>query len=241
MPRMNRRRFLTTTTTLAALGIAPRWVHAQARITPGDDDVLVVTDVQNCFLPGGTLPVPEGDKIIPVINRLAPAFRHVVITQDWHTKGHISFASTHPGKKPFETVQLPYGTQVLWPDHCIQGTPDAELAKELRIPHAQLVIRKGYRQHVDSYSAFLEADRKAMTGLTGYLKERGLKNVYFVGLATDFCVAWSALDAKRAGFGASVIEDATRGIDAGGSLGKAWADMTAAGVARIKSSDIAVS
>ena len=238
MSRLDRRRFLTATTTLLAFAGAPRWVHGQARVTPGDDDVLAVVDVQNCFLPGGTLPVPDGDKIIPLINRLAPAFRHVVITQDWHTKGHISFASTHPGKKPFETVQLPYGTQVLWPDHCIQGTPDAELHKDLRIPHAQLVIRKGYRQHVDSYSAFLEADRKAMTGLTGYLKERGLKHVYLVGLATDFCVAWSALDAKRAGFNASVIEDATRGIDAGGSLGKAWADMTAAGVGRLKSADI---
>jgi nicotinamidase/pyrazinamidase len=238
MPKIDRRRFLTTTTALFALGIAPRWVHAQTRITPGEDDVLAVIDVQNCFLPGGTLPVPDGDKIIPLINRLAPAFRHVVITQDWHTKGHISFASTHPGKKPFETVQLPYGTQVLWPDHCIQGTPDADLHKDLTLPHAELIIRKGYRQHVDSYSAFLEADRKAMTGLTGYLKERGLKNVYFVGLATDFCVAWSALDAKRAGFAAAVIEDATRGIDAGGSLGKAWADMTAAGVKRIKSSDV---
>ena len=207
-------------------------------MTPGEHDVLVVVDVQNGFMPGGTLPVPDGDKIIPIINRLAPAFRHVVITQDWHTKGHISFASSHPGKKPFETVTLPYGTQVLWPDHCIQGTPDADVAKELRIPHAELIIRKGYRQHVDSYSAFLEADRKTMTGLTGYLRERGLKSVYLVGLATDFCVAWSALDAKRAGFSASVIEDATRGIDAGGSLGKAWTDMTGAGVGRIKSGDI---
>jgi nicotinamidase/pyrazinamidase len=238
MVTIDRRQFLTAAASTLALAAAPRWVSAQARIKPGDDDVLAVVDVQNCFLPGGTLPVPDGDKIIPIINRLAPVFRHVVITQDWHTKGHISFASSHPGKKPFETVQLPYGTQVLWPDHCIQGTPDADLAKELSIPHAELIIRKGYRQHVDSYSAFLEADRKAMTGLSGYLKERGLKNVYFVGLATDFCVAWSALDAKRAGFNASVIEDATRGIDAGGSLGKAWADMTAAGVGRIKSTDI---
>jgi nicotinamidase/pyrazinamidase len=221
------------------LAAAPRWVHAQGRIKPGDDDVLAVIDVQTCFLPGGTLPVPEGDKVVPIINRLAPAFRNVVVTQDWHTKGHISFASSHPGKKPFDTVSLPYGTQVLWPDHCIQGTPDAALAKDLDIPHAQLVIRKGYRQHVDSYSAFLEADRKTMTGLTGYLKERGLKSVYLVGLATDFCVAWSALDAKRAGFNASVIEDATRGIDAGGSLGKAWTDMTGAGVGRIKAADIA--
>ena len=213
----------------------------RGRLRLGDDDVLVVIDVQNGFMPGGTLPVLDGDKVVPIINRLAPAFRHVVITQDWHTKGHISFASSHPGKKPFETVQLPYGTQVLWPDHCIQGTPDADLHKDLTIPHAELIIRKGYRQHVDSYSAFLEADRTATTGLTGYLKERGLKSVYFVGLATDFCVAWSALDATRAGFTACVIEDATRAIDTDGSLMKAWRDMTTTGVARINSSEIAVS
>jgi nicotinamidase/pyrazinamidase len=238
MPSLRRRDFLKLAVAVTAVAAAPPWVHAQPRIKPGEDDVLAVIDVQNCFLPGGTLPVPDGDKIIPIINRLAPAFRHVVITQDWHTKGHVSFASSHAGKKPFDSVTLPYGTQVLWPDHCVQGTPDADLHKDLRIPHAELIIRKGYREHVDSYSAFLEADRKTMTGLTGYLKERGLKNVYFVGLATDFCVAWSALDAKRAGFNASVIEDATRGIDAGGSLGKAWADMTGAGVGRIKSTDI---
>jgi nicotinamidase/pyrazinamidase len=239
MSTLRRRDFLKLTSTLGTVAVAPRWVHAQARIKPGADDVLAVIDVQNCFLPGGTLPVPDGDKIIPLINRLAPAFRHVIITQDWHTKGHVSFASSHPGKKPFETVTLPYGTQVLWPDHCIQGTPDADLHKDLQIPHAELIIRKGYRQHVDSYSAFLEADRSTMTGLSGYLKERGLKNAYFVGLATDFCVAWSALDAKRNGFNAHVIEDATRGIDAGGSLAKAWADMSGAGVGRVKSTDIA--
>jgi nicotinamidase/pyrazinamidase len=239
MSMLRRRHVLTLTAATAALAVAPRWARAQGRIKPGPDDVLAVIDVQNCFLPGGTLPVPDGDKVVPVINRLAPAFRHVVITQDWHTRHHISFASSHPGKKAFETVTLPYGTQVLWPDHCIQGTPDADLHKDLRIPHAELIIRKGYRQHVDSYSAFLEADRKTMTGLTGYLKERGFKNVYFVGLATDFCVAWSALDAKRNGFNAQVIEDATRGIDASGSLARAWADMTGAGVGRITSADIA--
>ncbi|HEX3177037.1 MAG TPA: nicotinamidase [Methylomirabilota bacterium] len=207
---------------------------------PGDDDVLAVIDVQNCFLPGGTLPVPEGDTIIPVINRLAPAFRNVVITQDWHTRGHVSFASSHPGKKPFETISLPYGTQVLWPDHAIQGTADADINEALRVPHAQLLIRKGYRPDVDSYSAFLEADRKTATGLTGYLRERGLERVFLVGLAADFCVAWSALDARRAGFETLVIEDATRGIDTGGSLAKAWADMAAAGVRRITSADIRV-
>ena len=208
------------------------------QLTPGDADVLAVIDVQNGFMPGGTLPVLDGHAIVPLINRLAQAFRHVVITQDWHPKGHISFASTHPGRKPFETVDLAYGTQVLWPDHCIQGTPDADLHEDLKIPHAELIIRKGYRPHVDSYSAFLEADRKTPTGLAGYLNERGLKTVYFVGLATDFCVAWSALDARRAGFAASVIEDATRAIDTNDSLAKAWSDMKAAGVARISSSEI---
>jgi nicotinamidase/pyrazinamidase len=238
MSTLHRRDLFTLLAGAVALAAFPAIVRAQTRIAPGDDDVLAVIDVQNCFLPGGTLPVPEGDKIIPIINRLAPAFRHVVITQDWHTRGHISFASSHPGKKPFDTVTLPYGTQVLWPDHCIQGTADAEVNKELKIPHAELIIRKGYRQHVDSYSAFLEADRATKTGLTGYLQERGLKRVFLVGLATDFCVAWSALDARRAGFDALVIEDATRGIDAGGSLGKAWTDMTSAGVRRITSADI---
>jgi len=238
MSTFHRRDLFTLLAGAVALAAVPAAGRAQTRLAPGDDDVLAVIDVQNCFLPGGTLPVPDGDKIIPIINRLAPAFRHVVITQDWHTPGHISFASSHPGKKPFETVTLPYGTQVLWPDHCIQGTADAEVHKELRIPHAQLIIRKGYRQHVDSYSAFLEADRKTKTGLTGYLQERGFKRVFLVGLATDFCVAWSALDARRSGFDALVIEDATRGIDAGGSLGKAWTDMTSAGVRRVTSSDL---
>ena len=203
-------------------------------------DVLLVVDVQNGFVPGGTLPVKEGDQIVPLINRLAKAFEHVVLTQDWHTPGHISFASSHAGKKPFETVSLPYGTQVLWPDHCVQGTADANLHPALAIPHAELIIRKGYRQQMDSYSAFYEADGKTPTGLTGYLKDRGLKKVYLVGLATDFCVAWSALDARKAGFEAAVIEDATRGIDAGGSLAKAWQDMTGAGVQRLQSAGIDV-
>jgi nicotinamidase/pyrazinamidase len=213
---------------------------ARAPIVPGEHDVLVVVDVQNGFMPGGSLPVPHGDQVVPVVNRLARAFRHVIVTQDWHTPGHVSFASSHPGKKPFETIALPYGLQVLWPDHCIQGTVDAELHKDLTVPHAALIIRKGYRPNVDSYSAFLEADRTTMTGLSGYLRERGLETAYFVGLATDFCVAWSALDARRAGFKATVIEDATRAIDTGGSLARAWADMTVAGVGRIRSSDISV-
>jgi nicotinamidase/pyrazinamidase len=209
-------------------------------MSPGDHDVLVVVDVQNGFMPGGSLPVPGGDEVVPIVNRVARAFRHVVVTQDWHTRGHISFASSHPGKQPFETIDLPYGSQVLWPDHCIQGTADAGLHKDLAIPHAALIIRKGYRPHVDSYSAFVEADRETATGLTGYLRERGLTNVYFAGLATDFCVLWSSLDARRAGFTACVVEDATRGIDADGSLARAWEEMAAAGVTRITSADISM-
>jgi nicotinamidase/pyrazinamidase len=217
---------------------APRPAEAQGKIVPGPQDVLLVIDIQNCFTPGGSLAVKEGDQIIPLVNRLARAFTHVVLTQDWHTPGHVSFASSHPGRKPFETIQLPYGTQVLWPDHCVQGTPGAELHKDLQIPHAELILRKGYRPSMDSYSAFFEADGKTPTGLVGYLRERGLQQVFLVGLATDFCVAWSALDARKAGFAASVVEDATRGIDAGGSLAKAWQDMTGAGVKRIQSADL---
>jgi nicotinamidase/pyrazinamidase len=224
-----------------AVGLAGRPYRAIAqggKIKPGARDVFIVVDVQNCFVPGGTLPVAGGDQIIPLINRLARGFEHVVLTQDWHTPNHVSFASSHPGKKPFDTITLPYGAQVLWPDHCVQGSRDAELHPELKIAHAQLIIRKGYRRQIDSYSAFYEADGKTPTGLAGYLKERGLERVFLVGLATDFCVAWTALDARKAGFQALVIEDATRGIDAGGSLGKAWQDMTGAGVRRIKSTDL---
>jgi nicotinamidase/pyrazinamidase len=207
-------------------------------IEPGERDVLLAVDIQHGFLPGGSLAVPRGDEVIPVINRIAGAFRHVVLTQDWHTPGHISFASSHPGRKPFETVELPYGPQILWPDHCIQGTRDAELHPDLRVPHAQLIIRKGYRRDVDSYSAFVEADRRTRTGLAGYLRERGLRRVFLAGLATDFCVLWSALDACRAGFPVHVVEDATRGIDTGGSLARAWSEMAAAGVVRITSADL---
>jgi nicotinamidase/pyrazinamidase len=236
MSTCDRRNFLKGAVATALLtGLAPAAL-AQGKLKPGSQDLLLVVDVQNCFVPGGTLPVGGGDQIVPLVNRLAKAFEHVVLTQDWHTPGHISFASSHPGKKPFETVSLPYGTQVLWPDHCVQGTAGANLHPGLQIPHAQLIIRKGYRKHIDSYSAFAEADGKTLTGLAGYLKERGLQRVFLVGLATDFCVAWSALDARKAGLEAVVIEDATRGIDAGGSLGKAWQDMTGAGVRRLQSS-----
>ena len=228
---------------LAAAALAGRTGRAAAqgtKIKPGAQDVLLVIDVQNCFTPGGSLAVKDGDAIVPLINKLAGGFEHVVLTQDWHTPGHVSFASSHPGKKPFETTSLPYGTQVLWPDHCVQGTDGANLHPALKIPHAELVIRKGYRKDVDSYSAFMEADGKTPTGLAGYLRERGLSRCYFVGLATDFCVGWSALDARKAGFEAAVIEDACRGIDVGGSLAKAWADMQGAGVKRLQSTDFAV-
>ncbi|WP_376100477.1 bifunctional nicotinamidase/pyrazinamidase [Roseomonas sp. CCTCC AB2023176] len=207
-------------------------------MTPGPETALIVVDVQNCFTPGGSLAVPDGDAVVPVINRLSRHFANVVLTQDWHTPDHVSFASQHAGQQPFGTVQLPYGTQVLWPDHCVMGTNGAALHPDLSIPHAQLVIRKGYNRGVDSYSAFLEADRTTKTGLDGYLSSRGIRHVYLTGLATDFCVAWTALDARRLGFEATVIEDACRAIDLNGSLAKAWADMEAAGVRRIRSDAI---
>ena len=241
---LDRRGFLRgAASSLAVAGMAGAALQAAAqtgskKMKPTAQDALLVIDVQNCFTPGGSLAVKEGDQIIPLINRLAGAFEHVILTQDWHTPGHVSFASSHAGKKPFETIQLPYGTQVLWPDHCVQGTAGAELHKDLRIPHAELIIRKGYRKQMDSYSAFYEADGKTPTGLTGYLRDRGLKQVFLAGLATDFCVAWSAMNARKAGFGALVIEDACRGIDADGSLAKAWKDMLGAGVKRIQSADV---
>ena len=240
--RTNRRQFLGGAVSgIVAAGAGTRRSWAQAgrgRIKPGGRDVLLVVDVQNDFIPAGALPVKEGDLIVPLINRLAGGFEHVILTQDWHTPGHISFASSHVGKKPFETTTLPYGTQVLWPDHCVQGTPGADFHKDLKIPHAELVIRKGYRRHMDSYSAFFEADGKTTTGLAGYVRDRGFRQVFLVGLATDFCVCWSALDARKVGLGALVVEDACRGIDTEGSLAKAWDQMTKAGVKRIRSADL---
>ena len=218
-------------------GFASIASHA-ASVTPGKDAVLLVIDVQNCFLPGGTLAVRAGDEIIPVINQLGMKFSSVIFTQDWHTEGHTSFASSHKGKKPYETITLPYGEQVLWPDHCVQGSDDAKLAAGLDIPHAQLIIRKGYHNEVDSYSAFVAADKKTKTGLTAYLVERGLTDVYLCGLATDFCVSWSAIDARSAKLRVSVIEDACRGIDLDGSVDAAWKSMARSGVHRIHSGDI---
>lgn len=200
-------------------------------------DVLLVVDVQNDFLPGGMLAVPAGNAVVPLVNRLAARFAHVVLTQDWHPAGHRSFASSHPGRAPFDVVALDYGPQVLWPDHCVQGTSGAAFAATLAIPQAELVIRKGCRREVDSYSAFCEADRTTRTGLAGYLRERGLARVFIAGLATDFCVAWSALDAREAGFEAMIVEDACRAIDTGGSLADAWARVNAAGVGRVNAVD----
>ena len=204
----------------------------------GPFSTLIVVDVQNCFVDGGTLPVAHGVEVIPVINGIAPLFENIVVTQDWHTKGHSSFASSHQGKKPFDVVSLPYGQQVLWPDHGIQGTPDAELHKDLKLPTAQLIIRKGYRKDIDSYSAFMEADRKTTTGLAAYLHAHQIDTVFIVGLATDFCVAWTALDARAAGFNAYVIEDACRGINLNGSVQLAWNNMAESGVKRIQSGEL---
>src|SRR5258708_3634644 len=207
-------------------------------IKPSASSALIVVDVQNCFLPGGSLAVKDGEQVVPVINRIAQKFAHVVLTQDWHTPGHVSFASTHTGKAPFEVIKLPYGDQVLWPDHCVQGTSGADISKDISIAHAALVVRKGFNKHMDSYSAFLEADHKTSTGLGGYLKDRGLARVFVAGLATDFCVAWTAMDAQRLGFEAFVIDDASRGIDTRGSLAAAWTAMQGAGVKRITSAGL---
>src|SRR5689334_2736751 len=236
----DRRQIFAGLGVMALASAAPKSLWAASMIKVDDGSALLVIDVQNCFLPGGSLAVKEGEQVIPVINRLAKGFANVVLTQDWHTPGHTSFASVHPGKKPFETIDLAYGKQVLWPDHCVQGTDGAALSKELSIPQAELIIRKGYHQDVDSYSAFTEADGTTTTGLAAYLKARNLQRLFIAGLATDFCVAWTALDARKAGFEALVIEDACRGIDTQGSLAKAWADMDKAGVKRIQSSDISV-
>ncbi len=224
---------------VAGMGAGAAQVFAQSRTKLGPKDALIVVDVQNCFIPGGSLAVTKGDEIVPLINTLAKSFQNVVLTQDWHTPDHVSFASSHPGKKPFESTKLAYGKQMLWPDHCVQGTEGANLHKDLAIPTAQLIIRKGYHKDVDSYSAFVEADGKTKTGLDGYLKGRGINSVYVCGLATDFCVAWTALDARKLGFAATVIEDACRGIDAQGSLAAAWDSMKKAGVKRIQSAALA--
>jgi nicotinamidase/pyrazinamidase len=208
-------------------------------VYPQESDVLLVVDVQNDFCPGGALAVPEGDAVVPVVNRLGERFAHVVLTQDWHPPGHRSFASAHPGAKPFETINLPYGPQTLWPDHCVQDTAGAAFHRGLRLPRAELVVRKGFRVAIDSYSAFYENDRCTPTGLAGYLRNRGFARVFLVGLATDFCVHYSAVDAIRDGFAAVLIEDGCRAIDLDGSLAAAMRSMEQAGVRRLRSEEIA--
>ena len=208
------------------------------QLAPGPDDALLVIDVQNDFCPGGALAVPEGDAILPLVSRLARRFDHVLLTQDWHPPGHRSFASSHAGRRPFEAIRLDYGEQVLWPDHCVQGTQGAAFHPQLDLPQAELVLRKGFRSEIDSYSAFYENDRRTRTGLAGYLRDRGLRRLFLVGLATDFCVAWSALDGRREGFETVVIEDACRAIDLDGSLDRARAAMQEAGVTIARAAEI---
>ncbi len=197
------------------------------------DDLLLVIDVQNDFCPGGALAVADGDAVVPVINTLAQRFAHVVLTQDWHPAGHSSFATSHPGAAPFQTITVAYGPQTLWPDHCVQGTAGAAFHPQLSTERAELIIRKGFRREIDSYSAFFENDRRTPTGLAGYLRERGLRRIFLVGLATDYCVHYSAVDARRLGFEAIVIDSACRGIDLGGSMAAAKAEGEEAGVIRL--------
>lgn len=206
-------------------------------VTP--NDILLVVDVQNDFCPGGQLAVAGGNEIIPVVHKIAPFFEHIILTQDWHPPDHQSFASAHPGKQPFEQVLVSYGEQTLWPDHCIQGSKGAEFHRALHLPQAELILRKGFRPHIDSYSAFFENDRTTATGLAGYLRERGLTRVFLAGLAYDYCVAYSALDARRLGIPVVVVRDACRAIDLQGSVAAAEAEFAAAGVTLIESPAIA--
>src|SRR5579863_1692372 len=209
-----------------------------ANFAPQPSDALLVIDMQYDFMPGGALAVADGDAIVPLVNRLAARFSNVALTQDWHPPGHASFASSHPGAKPFETIRLAYGDQTLWPDHCVQGSHGAAIHRDVAVDRAILVLRKGANAAVDSYSAFVEADGTTKTGLAGFLRERGIGRVFLAGLATDYCVAFSALDARKAGFEAIVIEDACRAIDLAGSLDAAWTRMAQAGVARAESSAV---
>lgn len=202
------------------------------------NSALLIVDIQPDFCSGGALAVPDGEKIVPLVNKLAEKFETVILTQDWHPADHISFAANHPGRAPFETIELPYGTQVLWPTHCVMDTPGAALHPDLHIPNAALIQRKGSHHNVDSYSAFMEADRITKTGLDGYLRTIGIEHLYICGLATDFCVAWTAEDARHFGFTVAIIEDACRAIDLNGSLDAAWEKLTAAGVERISSGDL---
>jgi nicotinamidase/pyrazinamidase len=196
---------------------------------------LLIVDMQNDFCPGGALAVPEGDEVVPVINDLANEFDHVLQTQDWHPAGHQSFASSHPQHDPYDVIEVDYGEQVLWPDHCVQGTEGADFHPDLDTTHTELVLRKGFRPEIDSYSAFFENDGETRTGLTAYLRERGIDTLFLCGLAADFCVKWSAVDGRKEGFDVFVVEDATRGIDQDGSLAAAWKEMNDAGVQVVSS------
>jgi len=216
-----------------------REVKLAAPYAIGDSDVLVVVDIQNDFCPAGALAVPRGDEVVPIVNRLGQNFRNVVLTQDWHPAGHSSFASAHPGRAPYDTIAMPYGPQVLWPDHCVQGTPGASFHRDLQIPHAALVIRKGLDPAIDSYSALYENDRTTPTGLAGYLRERGINRLFLAGLALDFCVRYSAEDAVREGFAVVVIEDACRGIDVHGSLTATRSSLTALDIACLRAQELA--
>jgi nicotinamidase/pyrazinamidase len=193
-------------------------------------DVLIVVDVQNDFCTGGALAVPGGEKVVPAINHIAEKFENVVLTQDWHPEDHVSFASNHPHKRPYDTIELGYGPQVLWPDHCIRGSTGADFHRALQTTRASLVLRKGIHRDIDSYSAFYENDHKTTTGLAGYLRECGFKTLFFVGLAFDFCVRFSAEDARKAGFEAVVIEEACRGIDLDGSVAATHRSLKSAGI-----------
>jgi nicotinamidase/pyrazinamidase len=201
-------------------------------------DVLIVIDVQNDFCPGGALAVADGDSVIDVIHSVAPRFEHIVLTQDWHPAGHASFASAHAGRRPFEQIELSYGLQTLWPDHCVQGSKGAEFHPALHLPRAELILRKGFRPGIDSYSAFFENDRVTPTGLAGYLDERNLNRIFLAGLAYDFCVGYSALDARRLGLPVAVIRDACRAIDLNGSVAKIEAEFDRAGVLLIQSAEV---
>ncbi len=203
-----------------------------------EKDALIIVDVQNDFCPGGALGVPEGDEVVPIVNALAEVFADIVLTQDWHPPRHLSFASSHRGKKPYDMADLSYGSQILWPDHCVEGSAGAEFHPDLLVNWAQAIVRKGFRRHIDSYSAFCENDRQTPTGLGGYLRQRGLERLFIAGLATDFCVRYSAVDARREGFEVFVIEDACRSIDVDGSLAAAMAEMSQAGVELIEANAI---
>ena len=209
-----------------------------ATITPQETDILLVVDVQNDFCPGGALEVPDGDAVVPVINGLVDRFAHVALTQDWHPPGHQSFASSHAGRQPFEMIEVAYGPQTLWPDHCVQSTPSAAFHEKLATDRAEMIVRKGFRPEIDSYSAFYENDRKTATGLAGSLRERGFRRVFAAGLATDFCVKFTLVDAAAEGFEAFLIDDGSRAIDLEGSLAAAMDEMKAAGVSVVQSSDI---